>query len=63
MNLLRVNGFCAKYEWCRPRTVRQWLAERKDNGFSQCVIRNGRHILLDEDAVMDWLEAQREVPV
>lgn len=35
--------------------LRWWIFNEKTNGFSQCVIRIGRKILIDLDAFEQWV--------
>jgi len=41
--------------------VRAWLFDNTDGFRSECSIKIGAKILLDFDAVDEWLEAHREV--
>lgn len=54
-SLLSVSQFCQKHEWANVGGIRHLLFNRETNGFDRCVVRLGRKILLDENAVFDWL--------
>ncbi len=55
-SLLSVSQFCAKHEWATPGGIRHLLFNRETNGFNRCVVRLGRKILLNEEAVFAWLQ-------
>jgi len=39
-------------------SIRWWLFNSKDNGFSKCVVRVGRKILIDVERFEEWLDNQ-----
>lgn len=55
-SLLSVSQFCNKHEWATPGGIRHLLFNRETNGFHRCVVRLGRKILLNEEAVFAWLQ-------
>jgi hypothetical protein len=55
-SLLTIEGFCEKYPWAKPGQMRFFIFNRKKNGFSACIVRLGRRILLDEVKVFEWLK-------
>ncbi len=54
--LLSVTQFCERYEWATVGGIRHLLFNRETNGFNKCVVRLGRKILLNEEAVFAWLQ-------
>jgi len=56
-NYLTVIQFCERHEWASIGGIRHLIFHEKTNGFSKCIRRIGRRILLDENAVFAWIEA------
>jgi hypothetical protein len=54
--LFSVTQFCERHEWATPGGIRHLLFNRETNGFDRCVVRLGRKILLNEEAVFAWLQ-------
>lgn len=39
-------------------SIRWLIFNAKDNGFSSCIVRIGRKVLIDLDSFEDWLDEQ-----
>ena len=57
---LTVSQFCKTHEWAKPGGIRALLFNRQSNGFAKCIRRLGRKILLDEAAVLEYIDSNRE---
>lgn len=53
--LLSIADFVKKHAWAREATLRNLVDRKNVNGFSPCVYRLGRKILLDEGRVFEFL--------
>lgn len=51
-----VKQFCQRHEWAAPGGVRHLIFNAEQNGFSKCIKRIGRKVLIDESAVFLWIE-------
>lgn len=56
--LLTIRQFVEKHRAFTEGGLRYLIFNRKTNGFDNCVKRMGRKILLDEGAVLQWLDTQ-----
>ncbi len=59
-NLITVYQFCSKYAWPPIGGLRWLIFNAKENGFSKCIVRIGRRVLIDEKAFAKWAEEHRE---
>lgn len=57
---LTVRQFCERHAWARPGGIRHAIFHGDANGFSACVVRFGRKVLLDEAKVIAWLRTSPE---
>jgi hypothetical protein len=69
---LSVKQVTERHPGISQRTLRHWIFNAKDrrswnggrevlisgNGFGRAIIRKGRKILIDESALLDWLDGQ-----
>jgi len=46
--------------WPSERSLRHYIFNEDTNGFSQCLVRVGRRVLIDEDLFFDWAREQNE---
>lgn len=58
-----VNQLCEKYSWARPGGIRHLIFHAETNGFSKCMVRMGRRILIDIEKFGEWLEENRETNI
>lgn len=56
--LFTVRQFCDRNAWATEGGIRHLIFHRDKNGFSPCVKRIGRRILLDEEAVETFIQRQ-----
>ena len=56
--LLTVRQFSKKYPAFPEGGLRYNIFNAEKKGFSQCVRRIGRKVLIDETAFFSWIEAQ-----
>lgn len=47
------------HPWPPVGGLRWLIFHEKSNGFSKCVVRVGRNVLIDEDAFVDWMRSQK----
>jgi len=57
---LTVRQFCERHAWARPGGLRHAIFHGDTTGFSACVVRFGRKVLLDEAKVIAYLRGARE---
>lgn len=61
-NLLTVRQFSQKHPAFPEGGLRYNIFHAKNNGFSQCIRRIGRKVLLDEAEVFRWIDNQNQPP-
>jgi hypothetical protein len=47
------------HPWPPQGGLRYLIFHEKTNGFSQCVIRVGRTVLIDEQAFLEWMRSKK----
>ncbi|MDA9982672.1 hypothetical protein N9H39_08045 [Gammaproteobacteria bacterium] len=47
------------HDWPPPGGMRHLIFNEKKNGFSKCVRRVGRRVLIDERAFFEWVDEQK----
>lgn len=47
------------HPWPPPGGLRYLIFHEKANGFSSCVVRIGRKVLIDEEAFFAWVKSQK----
>lgn len=57
-HLFTVAQFCERHAWATPGGIRHLIFHKDTNGFAPCVKRLGRRVLLDESAVLEFIEEQ-----
>ena len=55
---LTVPQFCKAHQWATLGGIRHLIFHERSNGFSKCVRRIGKRVLLNEEAVFAWIEEQ-----
>ncbi len=48
------------HPWPPQGGLRYLIFHEKTNGFSQCVVRVGKSVLIDEDAFVEWMRSKKE---
>lgn len=59
--LLTVRQFSQKHPAFPEGGLRHNIFHADKNGFAQCVRRIGRKVLLDEQAVFNWIDEQNQM--
>ncbi|MBN2309196.1 MAG: hypothetical protein JXR94_09515 [Candidatus Hydrogenedentes bacterium] len=57
-NLYTVRQFIERHPWATHGGVRHLIFHADKNGFSKCIRRVGRRVLIDEERVFEWLDEQ-----
>lgn len=57
-NLLTVRQFSQKHPAFPEGGLRYSIFHSENNGFSKCIRRIGRKVLLDESKVFEWIDEQ-----
>ena len=57
-NYLTIPQFCERHEFATLGGIRHLVFHAETNGFSKCIRRMGRRVLLNEDAVFTWIDEQ-----
>lgn len=57
-NLRTVQQFAAENPWVSERGLRNLIFRGEENGFRCCIRRVGRKILIDPEAVAEWIDAK-----
>lgn len=47
------------HPWPPPGGLRYLIFHEKTNGFSPCVVRVGRTVLIDEQAFLEWMRSKK----
>lgn len=59
-NFLTVKQFAQKYPAFSEASLRYNIFHEEKNGFDKAIKRVGKKILIDEEAFLNWIEAQNE---
>ena len=54
--LLTVRQFCERHSWATAGGIRHLIFNESSNGFSKCIRRVGRKVLLNEAEVFSWID-------
>ena len=60
--LIPVTQWADHHEWPPIGGLRHLIFNEQFNGFSKCVRRVGRRVLIDENAFYQWVNDQNEGP-
>lgn len=60
-NLLTVKQFSKKHPAFPEGGLRYFIFHADKNGFSKCICRVGRKVLIDEAEFFRWIEEQRQL--
>jgi len=63
MRLSTTKQFLERNPWLTEGGLRRLLFFRDQNGFGRCVVKLGRKVLIDEEAVESCLEQARNTPL
>jgi hypothetical protein len=58
--LIAVTDWARHHPWPPLGGLRHLIFHAKSNGFSKCVCRVGRRVLIDEAAFFDWVREQQQ---
>jgi len=59
-HLFTVRQFSERHPWPSQSGLRWLIFNAQENGFSKCIVRIGRRVLIDERAFFRWAENHRE---